>query len=248
MSRIVVYTAVFGGYEGLIPQPRSGGVDYICFTDTPVRSKSWEVRVVEPDLVDPTRNARKYKLLPHQFLPDYGISLWIDANYLLVGDIGKLVDSKLSDVNMAVFDHAQTLSDPRDSVYEEYQSIIDMGKKIGSYKDDPEVMTRQIERYRREGFPSDNGLIFTAALLRRHNERDVVRAMERWWHEISIGSKRDQLSFNYAAWKEGLNYSIIDGDLRNNEWLYMLAHHRKSYTVSHIRYRLRKLLGIVKHR
>jgi hypothetical protein len=248
MNRIVVYTAVFGGYEGLIPQPRFDGVDYICFTDTPLRSRRWEVRVVEPDLDDPTRNARKYKLLPHEFLSDYEISVWIDANYLIVGDIRELLATELAGVNMAVFDHAQTLSDPRDCVYEEHKSILDMGKRTGSYKDDPDVMSRQIERYRQEGYPPDNGLIFTAALLRRHNEPDVIRTMEKWWQEISRGSRRDQLSFNYSAWKEGFFYSIIEGDLRNNPWFYMLAHHRKSYTAGLIRYRLRRLFGIAKHR
>lgn len=248
MGRIVVYTAVFGGYEGLIPQPRFDGVDYICFTDSPVRSKCWDVRVVESDLDDPTRNARKYKLLPHKFLPDYRISVWIDANYLVVGDIRKLVDSKLKDANIAVFDHAQTRSDPRNCVYEEYRSIVDMGKKTGNYKDDPDVMSGQIERYRKEGYPPNNGLIFTAALLRRHHEPDVIRTMERWWQEISLGSRRDQLSLNYAVWKENLNYSTIEGDLRNNPWFYMVAHHRKSYSMSLIRYRLRKLFGIAKHR
>lgn len=248
MNRIAVYTAVFGGYEGLIPQPPFDGVDYICFADSPVRSRSWEVRVVEPDLEDSTRNARKYKLLPHKYLPDYDISVWIDANYLIVGDIRKLVDSKLAEANMAVFDHAQTRSDPRNCVYDEYQSMLDMGKQTGNYKDDPDAMTRQIERYRQDGYPPGNGLIFTAALLRRHNEPDVIRTMERWWGEISRGSRRDQLSLNYSAWRENLSYSIIEGDLRNNQWFYMLAHHRNSYASSLIRYRLRKLFGIVKHR
>ena len=248
MSKIVVYTAVFGEYEGLIPQPRFDGVDYICFTDMPVRSRCWETRVVEPDSEDPTRDARKYKLLPHKFLSDYEISVWIDANYLIVGDIRKLVASKLAEANMAVFDHAQTFSDPRNCVYDEYRSILEMGKKTGKYKDDPDIMSRQIERYRQEGYPPDNGLIFTAALLRRHNEPDVIRAMERWWSEIRQGSRRDQLSLNYSVWKEGLDLSIIEGDLRNNRWFYMLAHHRKSYTGSLIRFRLRKLFGISKRR
>ena len=30
-AKIVVYTAIFGGYDGLIPQPEFEDVDYICF-------------------------------------------------------------------------------------------------------------------------------------------------------------------------------------------------------------------------
>ena len=42
-AKIVIYTAIFGNYEGLIPQPKFTGVDYICFTDQPIKSTSWKV-------------------------------------------------------------------------------------------------------------------------------------------------------------------------------------------------------------
>ena len=44
--------------------------------------------------------------------------------------------------------------------------------------------------------------------------------MEDWWTEIKYGSKRDQLSFNYVAWKNSLNFNYMDGDSRNNEYFY----------------------------
>ncbi|MCK4349583.1 MAG: DUF616 domain-containing protein [Candidatus Krumholzibacteria bacterium] len=248
MDKIAVYTAVFGGYEGLVPQPRIDGIEYICFTDMPVRSRCWEVRVVEPEHADATRNAREYKMLPHKYLADFETSVWMDANYLIVGDVSPLVHDRLADAEMAVFDHQQTRSDPRDCVYDEYKAMVEMGNRSGVYKDDPDAMNRQIECYREEGYPRHNGLIFSAVLLRRHNEPAVVRMMERWWDEISKGSRRDQLSFNYAAWKENFPYATIEGDLRNNPWFYMLGHHRNSYTAALFRYRLRKLFGIAKHR
>ena len=248
MGKVAVYTAVFGGYEGLVPQPRIDGIEYICFSDRPVLSKCWEVRVVEPKHTDTTRNARECKLLPHKYLSDFDTSVWMDANYLIVGDVKRIVREKLTGAEMAVFDHQQTLSDPRDCVYDEYTAMVEMGNKSGVYKDDPDAMSRQIERYREEGYPPHNGLIFSAVLLRRHNEPAVVRMMERWWDEISGGSRRDQLSFNYAAWKEGFPYSTIEGDLRNNPWFHMLSHHRKDYSAALFRYKFRKLFGISKHR
>ena len=35
---------------------------------------------------------------------------------------------------------------------------------------------------------------------------DVIKVMEDWWLELKYGSKRDQLSFNYTAWKNSFNF------------------------------------------
>ena len=42
--------------------------------------------------------------------------------------------------------------------------------------------------------------------------------MEDWWTEIKYGSKRDQLSFNYVAWKNKTKFNYMDGDSRNNQY------------------------------
>lgn len=246
--KTVVYTAIFGDYEGLVPQPAIPGVDYICFSDKYIRSRSWRVERVEPRHDDPGRSARVYKVLPHEVLDSYDTSIWMDANYLIVGDVRELLSLYLEDANIAVFDHGQTKSDPRRCVYEEYEALMSMGKATGRYKDDPAVLTRQIERYRRLGYPPQNGLVFAAVLVRRHHDPTVIRTMKTWWSEIEQFSRRDQLSFNYACWKERLDFAVIDGDLRNNRYFYMVGHHRKSYKAALLRYRLRKLFGYVKPR
>ena len=46
MEKIVVYTAIFGGYNELIEQPQFENVDYVCFTDRNLSSSSWKVVVV----------------------------------------------------------------------------------------------------------------------------------------------------------------------------------------------------------
>jgi hypothetical protein len=38
--------------------------------------------------------------------------------------------------------------------------------------------------------------------------------MEDWWIELKYGSKRDQLSFPYVAWKNNLEHS--PGDWKDN--------------------------------
>ncbi len=72
--------------------------------------------------------------------------------------------------------------------------------------------------YSYSGFPKDKGLITGMVILRRHNKSDCIKVMEQWWSEISYNSKRDQLSFNYSAWKHGVKFNYLDGDSRENEY------------------------------
>jgi hypothetical protein len=247
-SKTVVYTAIFGGYEGLLPQRPVPGVDFVCFTDIPVKVKPWKVILVPPPESDSTRCARKYKILPHNYLPEYDCSIWIDGNYLVVGDINELISKTLRNYNMAYFDHRSSIADARDCVYEEHASIMKLGGASGLYKDDPAVMQKQMDRYRREGYPPHNGLIFSSVLIRRHHAKDVVATMERWWNELSQGSKRDQLSFNYAAWKEALTATVLSENVRNNRLFFQIGKHRKSYRMKLFRYRLKRLFGLLRHR
>lgn len=245
---IVIYTSIFGGYDGLLPQPKIKGADYVCFTDRPVRASPWDIRIMNPQFSDPVRCAKEYKIVPHRFFSEYEYSVWIDGNYLVVGDIRKLIATVLHKKNMAFFDHNQTVRDARDCLYKEYEWMIEQGRKTGKYKADPEIMSRQIERYKKEGFPRNNGLIFASILIRRHNEPNVRQTMEHWWSEIVSGSRRDQLSFNYVAWKDRFDFHVINGNIRRNPWFYQIGIHRSNYRWKLLRFRLRRLFGSIKYR
>lgn len=58
-NKIVIYTAIFGPYNDLIPQRKIHGIDYICFTDQPFKSNTWKVIQVKPEFDDNTKNNRK---------------------------------------------------------------------------------------------------------------------------------------------------------------------------------------------
>ena len=230
----VIYTAIFGGYDYLeIPKYIPKGFDFVCFTDTDFKSDFWEVRKVLPLYKDSTRNARKYKLLPHRYLKEYDISIWMDGNFLIRGDVNELVGKYLSDRNFACHDHKNCQLDPRGCVYQEAEAILRFGEinmkknpKRGmlNYKDNPELIQRQMGRYMDNHYPRNNGLIVSGILLRKHNEEDVKVTMEKWWEELKYGSKRDQLSFDYSAWKTDLKFNYISGDIRNNKYFHLLSH------------------------
>ena len=232
MNKNVIYTAIFGGYDNLTePSFIPDGWDFVCFTDSDIKSDVWDVRKVKPLYKDSTRNARKYKILPHRFLSEYDVSVWVDGNILIRNNLNELVDDYLQDCNIAMMNHNKNVLDPRDCIYEEAQTILYFGKKNNNYKDDPKLIISQTEKYKHENYPQKNGLAVTMEVLRKHNEKDVIDTMNIWWDEIKYGSKRDQLSFNYSAWKTNLNFKWMDGDSRDNKYFLHMGKHKKKTEV-----------------
>ncbi|ANW96825.1 hypothetical protein AXE80_11275 [Wenyingzhuangia fucanilytica] len=226
-NKIVVYTALFGNYSGIIEQPKIKGVEYLCYTDQDITSKSWKIIKVTPPVPnDNTRSNRYYKILPHKHLKGYDISVYIDANYLIIGDFVSMVLEKLTKNSMVCFDHNQTVFDPKDCIYKEHQTLINLAKEKRVFRDSIEVMQNQIDFFKSENYPENNGLIFAAVLIRKHFNEEVINLMELWWSFVKNKSRRDQLSFNYAVWK--LNFDKLEylkGDLRRgNPWFYWIDH------------------------
>lgn len=242
--KIAVYTVIVGPYDGLLPQPPAKNIDYLCFTDQKFKSKTWKIIPIEVENNDPVRTARKHKILAHTILDEYQYSVFVDGNYLIKKDLSPLVEDVFSNAPMGIFDHNQC-SDARNCVYEEHQAIVRLHSLRMKFKDDPTDMQRQMDAYRGEGYPKQNGLIFSAALIRQHHHPDVIKTMEIWYEQILKYSKRDQLSFNYAAWKADFHPYYINGDLRNNEFFFLLSKHRKSYKWKYFKYRTKKLVGLI---
>lgn len=225
-KRRVIYTAIFGGKDNLTePKYIPDNFDFVCFTDVDFKSDVWQVRKEEPTHQDPVRSAKRYKILPHKFLKDYDQSIWIDGNMLVRGDVNKLIDKYLYKNNIAFYDHARLPNDSRNCVYEESDILMKMFK-TGKYKDDPYLIKKQIEKYRKNGYPCKNGLISGMIILRNHNKKNIVTAMKDWWAEIEDNSRRDQLSFNYIAWKNNLKLKYIKGDSRDNKY-FLHTQHKK---------------------
>lgn len=194
-KRIAVYTAIINNHDGLkLPEVVSPDCDYICFTDQSVsRPGPWKLRGFDYYNDDPTRIARYIKTHPHVYLPDYRWSIWIDGSLVIRDDLASLVDGLAGADRIAGYPHPL-----RNCIYDEAQSVLEV------QLDDPERVLTQIERYRAEGYPAKNGLVETRVLVRRHHHPAIVRFDNAWWKEIDTGSRRDQLSFNYVAWKLGM--------------------------------------------
>lgn len=218
-NNIVVYTAIFGDVDNLQTPRKTKGCDYVCFTDrAPVANDSgWDIRVKEPHLSS-RRTARYYKILPHRYFSEYEYSIWVDGTCIPIIEPQEIINSWATKctTDIAMFKHSQ-----RNCIYQE-RIACEIYKK-----DHPSNMDGQINRYRKEGYPEHNGLVASGIIIRRHNSENLIKAMESWWKELEHGSKRDQLSFNYVAYKHGLKYSIIPGCIWRNNLFTFISHKRK---------------------
>lgn len=216
-GKLVVYTAISGGYDELqTPEYINSNFDYICFTDNEdLKSDFWEIRLMEDLDLDHVRKARTYKILPHIYLPEYDYSLWIDANTEISGNLEDFLDRCLKTSPLMCINHPN-----RRCVYEEAEVCIDSGK------DYEIIISNQVDKYRMDGFPKNQGLIASGILFREHNDHRVIKLMDDWYREVIEYSKRDQLSFNYVCWKNRFGYDSLDFNDVHRKY-FRLKRHKK---------------------
>lgn len=242
MNKFVVYTATFGDKVGIMPQRKFAGVDFICFSDKPRKVKGWTVKLL-PEVIpgDAVRNNRHYKILPHHYLSGYEASIYIDSNFICKQLPVDFFMNQLKQTPLLVFDHNQTKKDQRNCIYKEYNALMKVALN-GNPKETPEILERHKAFLLAEGYPENNGLISGGVLIRKHNEFKVIEAMELWWQMINKLSKRDQLSFNYVAWKQQLKFGYLQGDIRRgNPWFYYAGKSEESLFYSLLKYKIRTM-------
>lgn len=194
----VVYTCVTGKYDEINdPEYITPGLDYILFTDdSGVTSGSWTVRIPDnPDKLAPRSLARRIKMLPWEYLPEYDYSVWIDGKIQPVADITEYIGTYGVSESMLCFNHYECRS-----LSDEARLIIDFGKESS------DIVNAQINEYFGTGYPDRSGAVDTCVLAREHHDPVLRQTMNDWWREVNKWSMRDQLSFGYVCWKNDLIY------------------------------------------
>ncbi len=193
--KITFFSCATGGYD--VPLPYEGLVQdaqYVFYGDkVPARAWNWTGKPLEFASTGATRTARVHKAQPHKLLPDTDIAVWVDGNVIANGNIAELIDKVVAaDAGFGVVPHPY-----RTSAYQEAELLIKLSR------DEPEVINRQIARYKAESMSADAGLTETNFLIMDIRRPEVRKALDIWCEELSQGSFRDQLSFDYAVWKAG---------------------------------------------
>lgn len=213
----VIYTCITAGYDDLYPLPQLPAcVEAHAFVeglaDDEPQITGWRLRPLDfPPEDSPRRTARRHKLLPHLLFPEARLTLWLDGSVSLLSNPAKLA-ARLGSREIAMHAHAQ-----RGCLYQEVEAC------IRYQKDDRLLLQRQRNYYRRQGMPFHTGLPETTVVLRRNTLR-MAALNEAWWDEISRWSARDQVAFPYVAWRLGVPWARLPGDVWSNPYLRHVPH------------------------
>jgi hypothetical protein len=203
-ERVVVYTAIFGGYDRLRPPERvTRDVEWICFSDRQLNVPPWQVHVVRTKQPSASRENRWYKVLAHQVFPEADWTLYLDGSLALRREPRNTIHAILEDDRSGRERELYAVLHPfnRDA-YDEGRWVLQKGLANATLLND------QLARYRRAGLPERSGCAQCGFMIRRHTP--AMADFERlWWSEIERGTHRDQISFSYAAWHSGLDYGTI---------------------------------------
>ncbi|WP_333828564.1 glycosyltransferase [Pararhodobacter sp.] len=200
-AQIVVYSVLIGDYEDIKePAVLDPAVRYILFTDNPkLKADRWEVIPIDTLGLSPRKASRLPKLLPHRYLPDHDVSVYLDASLEIVEpNVREMVSQSLLEADIAAYPHFQ-----RDCIFAEIDECISKDKV------DAIAAHSLIGRLKAEGFPAEHGLLENAFLIRRDTPK-MRRLNDAWHKEFQKGPGRDQFHLMYLLWKHQIKWRRLD--------------------------------------
>jgi hypothetical protein len=221
--KVAVYTCITGGYDALSsPRIIDSRFEYFCFTDTPDSLVTpWRFKPIHLLHLNKKDQNRFIKMHPHEYFPDYDMTVYIDGSIQLIGDIYPLILNALnSPEDIFLYKHPF-----RNCVYAEAAAC-------ANYSHDwIWTIASQMRKYNMEEYPVDYGL-YEAGVIIRKNTADVRSLMNMWWSEYCTGSKRDQLSLPVVAWRTGIPLgSLGESDPRFGHRYFRFINHPKRHSL-----------------
>lgn len=198
----VVYTCITNDYDDLreieIYKYIDKDWDYVCFTDNQEHINLghigiWEVRPLQFDELDSTRNNRYHKLNPHLLFPQYDQSIYVDSNINILTPYF-FDEIKRRNLTLLLPSHYA-----RCCIYQEYSVVLEAGL------DNKDLILEELNLLKRNSMPQNYGMLENNLIYRKHNDPKVVTIDTEWWQMVKRYSKRDQLSLVYILFKHNIN-------------------------------------------
>jgi hypothetical protein len=227
--KCVLYTCTYAGYDQVFsPARQTPGLSYVIFSDRrPRLVRSWEwrpmpaaTRGMSPALVN-----RYCKFFPHRLFPEAEVSVYVDGNTMIVGDLSPLLaEFAASGAEIGLFAHRE-----RGSAAAELGFAVRSGKLAAA---DAERGQRQLARYRAEGLPEDHALTENGVIFRRHGGPRLDAAMALWWEEITAHLPRDQISLPFVLHRTGIGAKVWDWNYKYENPYFLKYPHRDTLAVN----------------
>ena len=198
--KVVVYSCLIGDYDKVSTFNKQKGYDYILFTDLKIKNTNWSVFPIPDEVlklnVSDIKKQRYIKIHPHKFFRNYDLSLYIDANYVIKGDLDDYLINTLNPIDHIYIPHLQFGKGIKQAIE----------KAIEKKLDDSNLLKEVMDRYNKLNILSKSGIVNAGLIIRKHNTKDCIKLMEKWWEEVRDYSHVDGFAFNYAGYKTGVRF------------------------------------------
>lgn len=182
---VVIYSILTNDYD--IPNDVTlSQYKHILFTDNPnIIAHGWEI--VEIEKTNDSRLQRQIKILGHERLQEFDVTVYVDANIVL----NKNFDSLIRQYRGGFYAGQHE----RKCVYQEGLAV----KKLN--KANPDDVDNHIMEYYKSGFPTNFGMWSTGVMIRDRSTKELCKI---WHDELSKHTHRDQLSLPRAVFETGI--------------------------------------------
>ena len=198
--KVIVYFCLIGDYDNVTSFNKQKGYDYILFTDQKINNTNWTIFPIPDSVlnlkVSNIKKQRYMKIMPHKFFKNYDLSLYIDANYEIKGDLDDYLVNTLNPLDHIYIPHLQFGKGIRQA----------LDKAIEKKLDDVSLLNKVKKRYDSKHFLDKTGIVNAGLMIRYHNTEDCIRLMEKWWREVRDYSHVDGFAFDYAGYETGVRY------------------------------------------
>lgn len=194
-KKLVIYTVITNSYDTpLPPRHRIPGARYVLICDKRPRFRfGWEIKNIDTLFsTEAARNPNRWcKINSDLIFPEYDLSIYIDANIRIIGDMTDIILKFMkSEAAIGLFRHPS-----RTSIEEEIKACVQLNKITSDQKIQA---IKQSIRYEMADDSETYGLTENGIILRNHQNPHLRPAMKIWWHEFTNGAPRDQISLPWV--------------------------------------------------
>ena len=198
--KVIVYSCMIGNYDNVTSFNKQRGYDYILFTDQNIKNTNWTIFPIPDEVlklnVSDIKKQRYMKIHPHKFFKNYDLSLYIDPNYEITGDLDDYLINTLNPLDHIYIPHLQFGKGMKQAI----------DKAIEKKLDDVSLLKHVIDRYNQSKLLDKTGIVNAGLIVRKHHTEDCIKLMERWWEEVRDYSHVDNFAFDYAGYMTGVRY------------------------------------------
>lgn len=148
----VIYSVTINKYDKISNFRKQKGYNYFLFSDTYYKNTNWTLipisNLIKKKNISRIKMTRYFKLFPNFFFKNYELSLYLDASYIIKGDLNELLLKILNpSFDLYFLQH-----------YGGYKVFKEFSAVIYHKKDTKEIVNKVRKRYINEKFPDNLGL------------------------------------------------------------------------------------------